>query len=108
MSHFSLDQLRYAVGRSRAQIPVSREEQQQVGARTVALANFKYRLAPGDIIPTVSVDKYQPTKAMLNEVLNQPAQHIEVSARWSGEGSREVEVMIGVAQPEQGCEQDLI
>ena len=46
---------------------------------------FENRLPAGHIVPTVPVDEYQTSEAVLDEVLQQIVQQIEISARRGGE-----------------------
>ena len=63
------------------------------------LSQFKHCLPPRNIIPSVSVEEYQSTKPMFDEVLCQPNQQIQIEARRGGEGPMIVEMVIGVSQP---------
>src|SRR6185312_8413909 len=53
----------------------------------------------------MAVDEDQEFEVMLKEVFHQSAQEIDIDSRRAGEGSGEIEVVIGIAQPEKRCEQ---
>ena len=84
-------------------VPISREKQQQVLSRAIPLPSLEHRLPSGDIVATVSVQEYDPTKTVPNRVVDHPVEQINISPRFGGERSRKMEVMIRISQPLQRC-----
>ena len=61
-----------------AQIPVSREEQQQIAAVTVFLPRLKHGLLAGNVVTTVTIEKDEALETVGDEVVHQPIEQIEI------------------------------
>jgi len=77
-----------------AELPVSAKQQQQIRTVPMPLAYFKNGLFARDIIAAMPVDQHEPAEFMLNEVLQQTAKHIQVSARRRRKRAGKIEVML--------------
>ncbi len=88
------------------EMPIRREEQQQIGTLTVALACLEHRLPARDVVPAVSIEEHDPSKSVHQSVLDHPPQKIQVGAGRGGNRSRKIQVMIRIPQPLQGCDDD--
>ena len=84
-----------------AQAPVGREEEKNVIALSMPLAQFKDRLPPRHIVAAVTIEEEDAPKAMLEEILRQPIEQVEVDARCRRERAGKVKVMVRVPQPQQ-------
>ena len=88
--------------------PIRGEQQQQIVAVTMPLADFEHRLLAGHDVAAMPVDEHQPLEAVLNEVFQQAAQQIEIHAGRSRKRAGEIEVMVRVAQPQERREHDAV
>src|SRR5436190_17301253 len=96
VTHFALAQAKLGEARRVGQIPIRREEEQQIVALPVSLTDFEDRLLAGNIIPAMTVDEHEPPEAVLNKILEQTVQQIEIRPRRRRQRSRKIKVMIRV------------
>jgi hypothetical protein len=97
--HLLLPQLRIGQMRLSTQVPVSGKQEEQIVSVPMLLAHFEQSLFAGDIIASVTVDKYQPAKPVLNKILQKAAQQIEIRSRWRRQRAGKIKMMIGVPEP---------
>lgn len=71
------------------------------------MADFEQRLAPRNVIAPVTVQEDQAAESLLEEVLCEAGQDIEISPGRCGKGSLKIEVMVGIAEPQERDEEHL-
>ena len=108
MTHLALVEGGIGFPRLGAEVPVGGEEQEEIRALPVALSQFEHGLASRNVVPAVAVEEDDPVETVGDEVLGEAGKQVEVGPRRCGQGSLEVEVMVRVAEPGQGGEQDLV
>ena len=106
MAHPVLDEPGTGSFRLRAQEPVGGGQKQQIVAVAVSLPGLEHGLAGRHDVAPVAVQENDPPKAVSDHVIDQVAQDVEVGPRCRRQCAREVEVMVRVAQPEQGRPDD--
>lgn len=88
-------------------VPVGGEEEEQVLAHAIRLTGFKDGLPTGDIVAPVTIEEDDAPETVSDCVVHQSFEHVNVSAWIGGQRSCEVEMVIGVAEPLQRCEEHL-
>ena len=74
----------------------------------MTLSDFEHRLLSRNIVSAVAVQENESREAVRDEILQQPAQQIEIHPRRRRHRACEVEVVIGVAQPLQRRKDDAV
>ena len=91
------------------QQPVGRREQATGRSRcAIALAGLENRLLSRYDIAAVTVQEHDAAKSMRDQVVDQVSQKVEICSRRRRQGSGEIEVMVRVAQPQEGRPDDAI
>ena len=91
-----------------AERPVGRKQQQQIFSLAVPLPHLKHRLLARHDVAAVAVDEHDPLEAMKDEVLHQVDQHVEIGPRSGRKRAGKIEVMVGIAQPQQRRKQHAV
>jgi hypothetical protein len=97
--HLALCQSRIRFPRARSEAPIRGEEEQDIVALPVPLAQFEDRLLARHIISAMAIDENDSPKSMLEEILRQPVKRIEIHPRRRRERARKIEMMIRIAEP---------
>jgi hypothetical protein len=108
MAHLGLAKLQCREARLLREVPVGGEQQEQIIAPPMPLANLEHSLLPWNVIPAMSVDEHETAEAMLDKILEQSSQQIQIRPWWGRQRSGKVEMVIRVAEPRERCEQDAI
>ena len=108
VTHLALMERGVRFPRAGAEAPVGAEQEEQVGSGPMALPEFEDGLASGDVVSAVAVQEHNPMESVGEEVPGESGEEVEVGAWWRGKGALEVEMVIGVSEPGQRREQDLV
>lgn len=108
MAHLVLVEVGTRLGWATTEVPVGGEEEEEVGALAVGLAEFEDGLAAWDIVAAMAIEEDDAPEAVLEEVLGEAVEEVEVGAGLGGKGAGEVEVMMGIAEPRERGEEHAV
>jgi len=74
----------------------------------VFLPDFKYGLFARDIVAAMPVEEQEASKAVRDKVFKQATEKVKVDARFCGESAGEIQVVVGISKPLQGCKKSPI
>src|ERR1051326_4447955 len=77
VAHLMLPEARLDLPRLCPELPVGREQQQQIMPLPVPLTDLEHRLASRHVVATVAIDEDETPKAMPDKILHQAAKQVE-------------------------------
>lgn len=102
MAHFGLGERRVEFAGFRTEQPISCEEQEEILFVAIFLAEFESGLSSGNVIAAMAIEKDNAAETVVEEILREIGEEVEVGARRGRERAGKIEVVMGIAQPEQG------
>jgi len=87
------------------EVPVGGEEEEEVVAGAVILAEFEDGLFAGYDVAAMAVEEENAFEAVMEVVFGEVAEEVEVEAGGGGDGAGVIGVVVGVAEPLEGREE---
>ena len=106
MSHDALLNAGIAKPGFSTEVPVGREEEEEIVAFAVFLPGLEDCLFAGSIVAAVAVEKKESGESMGNEVLKEAIKQVKVDAGFGRKGAGKVHVVMRIAQPHERRDED--